>query len=123
MAAAAGWKWSDDPWRSCEGWRGFVEDCIEGYEMDYSEYLHDLSIRDLLDLALNDEATQKTEEFEDFLAAVQRVDDTFRDLIATGPEVRPEEPQWWMRSLPPHGGEEFVRDVQERLHVRLIEIT
>ncbi|NNJ03307.1 hypothetical protein HHX38_04010 [Streptomyces sp. PKU-MA01144] len=115
VANAAGWLWSDGPWRSCEGWRGFVEECVEGYEMDYSEYLHDISVRDLLDLALNDEATRRADEFEDFLSAVRRSDDAFRELIARGPVIRPDEPRWWRRALPPHGGEEFVKDVQERL--------
>ncbi|WP_336323776.1 hypothetical protein [Streptomyces lavendofoliae] len=119
VAGAAGWKWSDDPWRSCEGWRGFVEECAEGYEMDYSEYLHDISVRDLLDLALNDEATRRADGFGEFQAAVQRSDQAFRDLIAGGPVIRPDEPRWWRRALPPNGGEEFVTDVQERLHVRL----
>ncbi|GGW30576.1 hypothetical protein [Streptomyces xantholiticus] len=120
VAGAAGWKWSDDPWRSCEGWRSFVEECAEGYEMDYSEYLHDISVRDLLDLALNDEAARRADGFSEFSAAVRNTDQAFRELIGQGPVIRPDEPRWWRRSLPPLGGEEFVRDVQERLRVSLV---
>ncbi|MFH8475798.1 hypothetical protein [Streptomyces sp. NPDC018000] len=123
VAAAAGWKWSNDPWRSCEGWLSFVEECEEGYEMDYSEYLHDISIRDLLELALNDENAQRTKGFAEFSASIQRSDHAFRELIESGPMIRPEEPRWWRRSLPPHGEEEFVGDVQERLRVTLSRTT
>ncbi|MFE4692551.1 hypothetical protein ACFRH6_21190 [Streptomyces sp. NPDC056749] len=119
VAAAAGWKWSDDPGRSCEGWRSFVEECEEGYEMDYSEYLHDISVRDLLDLALNDDTMQHTAGFMEFSDSIRQSDFAFHRLIQDGPVIRPEEARWWRRSLPPQGGEDFVKDVQERLRVRL----
>ncbi|MFI6103481.1 hypothetical protein [Streptomyces sp. NPDC051310] len=92
---------------------------MEGYEMDYSEYLHDISVRDLLDLVLEDEEARSAVEFADFTAAVVESDSTFRSLIARGPLIRPNDSRWWRRSLPPYGGNEFVNDVEERLHVSL----
>lgn len=119
VAARNDWKLTVDPWNSCEAWAEFTKECLNGYGMDYSEYIHDSLIRDLLELALQDEAAKRTPEFGEFASRIQRTDKVFRELIANGPVVRPEEPRWWRRSLPPSGEAEFVNDVKERLGILL----
>ncbi|MGW1278877.1 hypothetical protein ACWD4V_18250 [Streptomyces tsukubensis] len=123
VAARAGWKWAKDPWQSYQSWSDFVQECVDGYGMDYSEYIHDSLVRDLIGEFLADDAARNASGFKEFIAAVQEVDEKFRALISRGPVVLPEEERWWRRSLPPTGGEEFVNDVEERLRVALERIS
>ncbi len=87
--------------------------------MDYSEYLHDIAVRELLDLALNNASVRRAKGFTQFTDSIRQSDSGFRLLIGNGPVIHSGEPRWWRRSLPPHGGDEFVADVQERLGITL----
>ncbi|MGW5868823.1 hypothetical protein ACWFRJ_42540 [Streptomyces sp. NPDC055239] len=84
-----------------------------------SEYLNDLSIRSLLQGIVDDPAVQALPAYSWFSCELDRIDEVFRELLADGPLIRPEEQRWWRRSLPPAGGQDFVDDVRDRYHVEL----
>ncbi|MDX3457516.1 hypothetical protein PV396_37145 [Streptomyces sp. ME02-8801-2C] len=96
-----------------------VDECVDGYDMDVSEYLNDLSIRDLLQRVTDDPIVRSLPEFAWFTAELAGIDERFRAVLADGPMVRPGEHRWWRRSLPAVGQEDFVRDAKERYRVEL----
>ncbi|CAM5269626.1 hypothetical protein [Streptomyces fumanus] len=119
IARAAGWASPPRPAQALAQWEGFVEECEEGYALDFSEYLDDLSVRTLLHKVLGDPEARHGPVYEPFARRVGLVDDRFRALIGEGPLVRPGSDHWWERRIPAAGGPEFVADVHERYAVRL----
>ncbi|MFF8716355.1 hypothetical protein ACF07T_33700 [Streptomyces sp. NPDC015184] len=119
VAQVQGWSRPPLPAAALAMWEGFVTECRIGYEFDLSEYLNDLSVRDLLAAALADVEIGRMGECEWLARETHRIDSLFRGLLANGPVVRVDCNKWWNRSLPGYGAEEFVSDVQERRGVSL----
>ncbi|GHC90190.1 hypothetical protein [Streptomyces flavofungini] len=105
------------PGAALRGWEEVVKLCAEGYDFDVSEYLNDLSIRELLQDAVDDPVVKSLPECSWFSAELSRIDDGFRTVLTNGPVVQPDESHWWRRSLPARGQQEFVDDVRERYGV------
>ncbi|WP_406165461.1 hypothetical protein [Streptomyces sp. NBC_00996] len=87
--------------------------------MDVSEYLNDLSVRDLLQRVSDDPSVQSLPEYSWFANELASIDEGFKVLLIRGPLIRPEEHRWWRRSLPAVGRTDFVTDVKERYGVEL----
>lgn len=104
-------------------WKEFVEECAIGYELDLSEYLNDLSIRDLLQEVMDDAEIRTIDNYGWFAEEVRRIDERFREVVNAGPEIRPDDAHWWKRRVPPVGAEEFVDDVRDRhsVEVRVVD--
>ncbi|AWW43581.1 hypothetical protein DN051_44575 (plasmid) [Streptomyces cadmiisoli] len=100
-------------------WEDFVEECEIGYASDLSEYLNDLSVRQLLQKVLDDAEAKRTETYLPFAQRVRRIYERFHEVVNEGPEVRPRSECWWDRRLPATGAAEFVADVWERYAVDL----
>lgn len=108
------------PGEALRSWEAMVDECAEGYDLDVSEYLNDLSVRDLLQRVVDDSKVRSIPEFSWFTAELAGIDDRFRAVLLDGPLMRPGERRWWRRSLPAVGQADFVQDVQERYGVELI---
>jgi hypothetical protein len=119
IARAAGWASPPRPAQALGMWEEFVEECEHGYPLDFSEYLNDLSVRNLLHKVLGDPEARHGTTYEPFARRVGLIDDRFREVIREGPLVRPGSDHWWERRVPAGGGPEFVEDVGERYSVRL----
>ncbi|MYY80837.1 MULTISPECIES: hypothetical protein [unclassified Streptomyces] len=122
-ARAAGWAEPPLPGAALRSWDEMVKLCTEGYDFDVSEYLNDLSIRELLQHVIDDPVVQSLPEYSWFSAELSQIDERFRGLVAHGPLVRPNESRWWLRSLPAQGDQEFVDDVRDRygIDIEVIE--
>jgi len=119
IAREAGWAVTMLPAEALRSWEEMVDECVDGYDLDVSEYLNDLSVRDLLQRVADDSKVRSLPEFSWFTAELARIDEGFRAVLANGPLIRPREHQWWRRSLPAVGRTDFVRDVKERYGVEL----
>lgn len=117
VARARGWANPPLPGAALRSWEEVVKLCAEGYDFDVSEYLNDVSIRELLQHVIDDPVVQSLPEHSWFSAELSRVDEGFRALLLNGPVVRPNESRWWLRSLPARGQQEFVDDVRDRYGV------
>ncbi|MFF2065088.1 hypothetical protein ACFVWZ_25350 [Streptomyces sp. NPDC058200] len=119
IARASGWHPPPRLAQALEMWEEFVRECADGYEFDLSEYLNDLSVRQLLQQVLDDAEAKRTETYAPFAQRVRGIDDRFREVVSEGPLIRPGSDHWWDRQVPPHGAAEFVEDVRERHSVDL----
>ncbi|MFJ8104611.1 hypothetical protein [Streptomyces sp. NPDC096132] len=119
IARSEGWVNPALPGGFIRMWEEFVEECVSGYEFDLAEYLNDLSIRGLLQKAMDDIEMKLLEQYSWFTGEVRRVDERFREAVEDGPVVWPDGEFWWRRKIPPIGSEDFVRDVRDRFSVEL----
>lgn len=119
IARASGWVSSPRPVQALGMWEEFVEQCEHGYELDFSEYLNDLSVRNLLQKILDDAEVQRVAAYEPFAQRIRLIGDRFRGVVGQGPTVRPGGGHWWERTIPAEGAPEFVEDVRERYSVEL----
>ncbi|MFJ2240424.1 hypothetical protein [Streptomyces sp. NPDC087859] len=119
IAREAGWTVALLPGEALRSWEEMVDECADGYDLDVSEYLNDLSVRDLLQLVADDAKVRSLPEFSWFTAELARIDEGFRTVLANGPLIRTEERRWWRRSFPAAGRGDFVSDVKERYGVEL----
>jgi hypothetical protein len=119
IALDSGWHVPTRPAQALGTWEDFVTTCTDGYEFDLSEYLNDLSIRQFIQLVLDDSEAKRTEMHALFAERVRRIDDRFRELVSDGPLIRPRSDLWWDRRIPPYGATEFVEDARERYSVEL----
>ncbi|MFF4043723.1 hypothetical protein [Streptomyces sp. NPDC001816] len=99
--------------RDLASWRGFVNACAAGYDDVFPEYVFDIGVRDDIERALADESLRGLPGFADFSAAVQTVDERFREIATVGIQLAdPEALAWWHHVIPPRGSEEFAEDVR-----------
>ncbi|MFH9861391.1 hypothetical protein [Streptomyces sp. NPDC017202] len=119
IARASGWSSPPRPAQALGMWEEFVEQCEHGYELDLSEYLNDLSVRNLLQKVLDDVEAQRVAAYGPFAQRIRLIDDRFRDVVSQGPLVRQGSRHWWERTIPADGAPEFVEDVRERYSVEL----
>lgn len=119
IVRGSGWHVPTRPAQVLGAWEDFVTTCMDGYELDLSEYLNDLSIRQFIQLVLDDSVAKRTEMYVLFAERVSHIDDRFRGLVSDGPLVRPGSDLWWDRRIPPYGAAEFVEDARERYSVEL----
>lgn len=119
IARETGWAVAMLPGQALRSWEAMVDECADGYDLDVSEYLNDLSVRSLLQRVTDDPKVRSLPEFSWFAAELAGIDERFRAVLADGPLIRPGDHQWWHRSLPAVGRTDFVRDVKERYRVEL----
>lgn len=119
IASASGCTSPPRPAQALGKWEEFVEQCEHGYELDFSEYLNDLSIRNLLQKLLDDAEAQRGATYGPFAQRIRLIDDRFRGLLSQGPLIRPGSGLWWERRIPADGAPEFVEDVRERYSVEI----
>lgn len=93
-------------------WSSFVDDCVAGYEMNYDEYLGDLSVRRIIEACLNDAELQRIDGYDAFRDDVRVTDERFRSIAAEGVLVGAADAPWWERLLPDRGGAELAEDVR-----------
>ncbi|MEU4618116.1 hypothetical protein [Streptomyces umbrinus] len=120
IARGAGWTVIPLPGEALRSWEETVDECVDGYDLDVSEYLNDLSIRDLLERVADDSSVRLLPEYSWFTAELARIDERFKEVLADGPLIRAKERRWWRRSLPTAGRADFVSDVKERYGVELM---
>ncbi|MFF0087202.1 hypothetical protein ACFYR1_47280 [Streptomyces canus] len=119
IARDSGWHVPTRPAQVLGAWEAFVTTCMGGYEFDLSEYLNDLSIRQFIQLVLDDSEAKRTEMYKLFAERIRRIDDRFCKLVSEGPLIRPRSDLWWDQRIPPYGAADFVEDARERYSVEL----
>jgi hypothetical protein len=115
-----GWRDPDRARAAVAAWQNFVSECKAGYSLGLFEYRHDLRIRDLLEVVIQDPKGVDASAFHEFTAEVRRIDDEFRLVLDLDRQVTPDV-RWWHQYLPAYGGEYLVEDVQELHGVHIAE--
>lgn len=101
-----------------EAWSDFVDQVVSGYSGDLYEYENDLSVRDDLELALNDEELKKLDAWALLAERIGASDESFRNLLARGPVVH-SGVRWWHERLPPYAGDDLAADASRVLAVHV----
>ena len=103
---------ADSPNEIVAAGEAFVAECTEGYGWGIYEYRNELGVRSAIDSALRSPALASHPEFRGFEARVAEIDARFAALVTAGPEVEGPDRPWWIRRLPPTGGEELAGDAK-----------
>ncbi|MGW2044703.1 hypothetical protein ACWCPF_05920 [Streptomyces sp. NPDC001858] len=107
-----------DLWNDVESWREFVEECGDGYSDSLAEYEFDLSVRDRLQKALDDETLRTVEEFQRLREAVDSIDQEFSALTSVvRPVAEGDALPWWHLRIPRSAGRELAEELFQRLGV------
>ena len=84
-----------------DGWGNFIEECIDGYHWDYSEYIHEIKIRDKLQIKIN---TCEVDNIQ--LDKIKELDDKFKSLLKKDVTL-PKEKYWWRQGVLNKAGEAY----------------
>jgi hypothetical protein len=98
-------------------WRGFVEQCEEGYADSIFEFHNDLSVRTLIMKLLEHPALLDYEQMGWVREEVAAIDDRYGALLLDS-DLRPGRP-WWEARVPRIAGEELAADFKERYGVNV----
>ena len=94
-------------------WRDFVRECEAGYAWNVYEYHNDLSIRDRIQAALDDDQADDP----GFPANVAQIDERFRALLQPGVVVGPEDGPWWHRGVLRYAGPDLASELKDWFQV------
>lgn len=91
-----------------EKWRFFIEECEEGYQWDFSEYLNEVRTRYLIQQLLNNEEIANAGEFQELFVDLGNLDQKFRELLQ--PEALLEKGDgWWDKGVLKKAGENYLQ--------------
>src|SRR6266487_3196479 len=100
------WNRYSSPNQLLEAWNQFVDECELGYDMGIYEYDNDLSVRNIIEKILQDEALSKFEEYEYFKKEIFKIDERFRKLLSKE-KKRTDKRFWWERGILNKAGKEY----------------
>ncbi|WP_232668009.1 hypothetical protein [Pseudonocardia sp. TRM90224] len=119
VVAARGWRGVSTPFDLIGGWEQLVDVVAEGYDDNIYEYRNDLSVRERIEVLLQDESLSGVEQMERVRTQVGEIDARFRSLLRPEP-VRGNSP-WWEAHLPAYAGAELVADIKAAYGVSIEE--
>lgn len=99
---------NESPFTLLEKWKGFVQQCFDGYSWDYSEYLNEIRARSLIQHLLDDERIANSDELSDLFSEVSEVDRAFKTLLKTDVVLNKGE-HWWETGVLRKAGEEYCQ--------------
>ncbi len=109
--AAEGLRATWGPTQFVDAWAFFVSEADTAYVGDLYEYEDELSVRDILEIALADSYLSKFPQWEVMREKIMEVDQRFRSVLDGGPEIHPGD-QWWRSRLPRRAGAELAHDAR-----------
>lgn len=99
------------PVRLIETWRSFVEQCRNGYHMCIYEYDNDISIREAIQLVIDNDNLKKYREYGIFCETIFAIDQKFRELLLA--QTRDDRTTWWEKGILKTGQDEYATDIKE----------
>lgn len=99
-------------------WDWFVGLVDDGYEMGYAEYLNDMSIRRVLERALDDPRLRRKAEYADLKSRVDAADNRLKAAFRADIRIGQEGDPWWERGVPKVGHDEFAEEMRTLFGVR-----
>lgn len=88
-------------------WESFVLECETGYSWDYSEYLNELRVRDVLEELLAAPELSGFEEHDILRSNVEKLDKRLQRLFLPKEVGDPAEP-WWRRRVLSQAGDAYA---------------
>lgn len=82
-------------------WKGFIEECEEGYQWEYGEYMNDIEVRNGI------HAWMKTQKDEDFEKEVMNLDNRFVSLLIPDVFLKKYN-SWWENGVLKFAGDYYV---------------
>lgn len=120
VVASQGWRRAFSPGEVIEMWDSFVSSCEEGYGWSIYEYYNEISVRDLIEVLLDQPTLREAPQQTWFREGVEEIDRRFNSLIKNGPKASGSTGRsWWRAQFPRYGGQEFAADVQARTGVSI----
>jgi len=106
-----GWPTDQSPWSIVERWESLVDQVAEGYHWGLYEFANDLSVRDLLEKAFNDDQLRRFDQIEAMRKRVKNADDRLKASFLPGVQIGNIDAPWWHRGVLAAAGEEYLDDV------------
>lgn len=87
-------------------WRSFIEECKEGYQWDYSEYINEIKVRYLIQKLVDDKRISNADEYKGVLGELDELDKEFESLLQ--PNVLLDRGNgWWDRGVLKKADQEY----------------
>ena len=83
------------------------------------EWRNEISVRDLLERALQDPELQRFPQLKQIAARVDEIDANFRQATLEDIEVGPATNPWWRRRVPRRAGEELRGDLRAEFGIEV----
>lgn len=99
LQRAAGRRRVLDPDVAVRAWQSQVRSCEEGYDMGIDEYFNEMSVRRLLERAMNDERLAGFPETSSLRDQVSAADDQLRATFLEGQLIGDDGSPWWERGV------------------------
>lgn len=106
------WRAKKTPHGLLDMWEGFVKSCEAGYSMGIYEYDNDLSVRNVIELVLQNDTLKNYAEYKNFIQNVFIIDSKFKKLLSNE-FFRSEKEHWWNRGVLLEAEEEYIEDIKE----------
>ena len=99
------------PWGVLEQWESLVDQATEGNVLGSYDFTNDLSVRDLLAKALEDETLGRFEQMATMRERVEVADARFRAVLMPGVEIGGSQRPWWQRGVLARSSDEYAEDM------------
>lgn len=103
-----------------EKWKELVEECSEGYMWEYSEFVNEMRVRNLIEQLSTDLRLRSFSELPYLLDEVKKVDHAYKILLQTSVSINNSE-YWWERGVLVHAGQMYC-DYMRETHGISVEI-
>jgi len=108
----------ETPSELLELWEGHVCACEGGYQWDYSEYLNELRVRDVLEAIMRAPELAKFPEHAEFEGRVNEIDRRFRSVLMENARATTDGP-WWRMGVLRKAGSPYVEYCAKALGINV----
>jgi hypothetical protein len=119
VAKQRGWRSRLTPDQLEGGWRTFIRQCQQGYDMDIYEYGNDRHVRTMIQQVLTVDGLIASPQVEAYKSRIGVLDAQYRELLQPGIEVGDATRQWWERGVPKYAGAELADDFSRIYQVEI----
>lgn len=96
-------------------WDTFISDCENGYGWTVFEYRNELSIRTIIEEALQNDDIQQFQDYEEYKMSILELDKRFKEIVLNKDFFIGT--YWWEKKLPKIGYGDFIKTLNEAYNI------
>jgi hypothetical protein len=107
-----GWPTGRSPWDFVEEWESLIDQVAAGYGWGMYEFTNELSVRDLLAKAFDDQQLRNFGQINSMRQRVEAADARLKESFLPEIEIGSADQPWWRRGVLARAGDEYADDVK-----------